>query len=180
MYDFQISTRLMLSQSFQKWRNMMKFLQKSYIWYYWTYQHANFNILSLCHRKREFDVVLIHNMRMMCFKDWCRLKFLKAESTITCNHLLYIRITSNFVFWWEKWQNVEICMLICSILLNINFLVKLLYFWKNWGKIGHNKTKRTIAMEYIRGVSNLLSSVQFSSYAAQIENASMHQPHVTQ
>ena len=34
-------------------------------------------------------------------------------------------------------------------------------------------------MDYIKGVSNLLSSVQFSSYATQIENASMHQPHVT-
>ena len=34
--------------------------------------------------------------------------------------ILCVKITSNWLFWWQKWQNVEIFMLIRSIIPNIN------------------------------------------------------------
>ena len=78
---------------------------------------------------------------MIC--EWYVLKlvlfnFLKAENTITCNHVLYIKITSSSVFSWQKWQNVEICILIRSVIPNINFFenfTMFLHLWKDWDKI---------------------------------------------
>ena len=65
-------------------------------------------------------------------------KFLKAENTMICNPLLYVKMTSNSLFWWQKWQNIEICMLIRSIIPNINSFenfTMFLHLWKNWDKI---------------------------------------------
>ena len=66
-------------------------LQRIYIWYYWTYQHANCNILSPSHQKREFD-------QFWCYSDAQYMndafynkafKFIKAGNTIACNHVMH-------------------------------------------------------------------------------------------
>ena len=59
--------------------------------------------------------------------EWCALqlmlfKFSKPENVITSNPVLYSEITSNSCFWWQKGQDVKICLLIRSQISNTNFL----------------------------------------------------------
>ena len=49
-----------------------------------------------------------------------------------------IKISWNSLFWWQKWHNAEICILIRSLIPNINSsenFTMFLHLWKNWDKI---------------------------------------------
>ena len=116
----------------------------SFVWYYWTYQHANFDIYFV-----SFVIV----KRIWCYFDDCmwlyflllaiwKLPVVKHIIHILCMRIL---ITSNSLFWRQKWQNVEMCMLIHSIIPNINSMENFtmsLHLWKNWDKISHLETTR--------------------------------------
>ena len=67
MYDF--SWMINLSEFFHKWRNMVKFYQE-FIFGIIERINMRMQISIFCHffhHKKEFDVVLIHGIWMMCF-----------------------------------------------------------------------------------------------------------------
>ena len=119
---------LILSLSFHRLKNMDNSYKK---FIFVTIKRINMQISTSCHfcdRKREFNVILIHGMWMICFITG-DFQIPKAGHAITWNHVLYIKMTSNSVCWWQIRQNVEICTLIRSIITNINALWKLSMFF---------------------------------------------------
>ena len=64
-----------------------------------------------CHGDAQYINDVFYNWQLVLFK------FLKAYNTITRNHVLDMKI-------WQKSYNVQICMLLCSIIPNIDSLTK--------------------------------------------------------
>ena len=101
----------------------------------------NSTFCPICHQKEKL-MLFWCAVCERCVLQLVLFKFVKAENTMTCNHMLYIKMTSNFLFWWEIWQNIGIFTLIRSLITNINSLQKLSMFfnlWKDWHQISRWK-----------------------------------------
>ena len=96
-YNNQLKIRLnqwlILSQSFHKWRNILKFL-KEFI--FGIIQRINMQIsifCHFCHQKREFDIILMYNMWMICFKT----DTIQIPKSKKYNHMLSCVVHQNYI-----------------------------------------------------------------------------------
>ena len=59
---------LILSQFFHKWRNMVTFSKQFIFGIIERMKMQISTFCHFCHQKREFDVILMHSMWIMCFR----------------------------------------------------------------------------------------------------------------
>ena len=131
-----------MSQFFHKWRNIVKFSTEFIFVIIERINMQNSTFCNFCHQKKEFDVILMHDVWMMCFTT----DTFQIPKSRKYNHVQPCAIRKKdikFFFLMTKVTKCRICMLIRSIITNINSVenfTMFLHLWKNWDKISQRFT----------------------------------------